>query len=926
MRRSAAPSVRAAKRGRFIPPILGSRLQENGISLNRNNTSAEEFENGSSNSIKDKEEISVKPIIKSSDSTSTNGKSLLLSKFQTKSTQQQSFRSPFLNKQSPGLSSVNTSDKPKDEEDACHYFSVVWCKMSKKKHKKWDGDGILITRGRTAILKDLEGKEIAKGSGYKSSELATLQEGHTLFVGGKEIEMMGTISAADYMSGKCFHAVSSPSIISQENNRRNSQNTVLKPFNNPGKTASSSAATNQNIKAKSTVALTPRHSIETPGALVMPRPSASHQWENNKTSTQVVDVVIDPHIAQHLRPHQKEGVIFLYECVVGLRNFSGNGAILGDEMGLGKTVQCISLIWTLHKQSPYGGQPLCNRTLIITPGSLVKNWCSEFRKWLGNERMKVYPVTSEKRVKEFSISPIYPVLIISYEMFIRSLEEIQNIKFDLFICDEAHRLKNSNIKTTTVISALKTRRRILLTGTPIQNDLTEFHSLIDICNPGILGTQVLFRRVYEQPIIQGQQPNATNEEKILGQTRATELNRLTGLFFLRRTAEINNQYLPPKVETVIFCRPSQLQSSIYRRLLTSRLVRSCLIDSAGGSRHLVCIAALKKICNHPCLVFEASQEAETNLEIDESEEESLYDGLLSVFPQGYDKQDLNPQESGKLGTLSKMLDNISFMKERVVVVSNYTQTLDVIQKLCEARDYRFLRLDGNTATSKRQSLVDRFNTRNCNDFVFLLSSKAGGVGLNLIGASRLILYDIDWNPANDLQAMARVWRDGQKKKVYIYRLLTTGTIEEKIYQRQTTKQSLSGAVADAKKESKVEFSLEEIRDLFCLHENTPCSTHDLLQCRCTEEQTDDEQAISNQSAAVPITRACQLGVPSNVEKKHTSIAELMEWQHLPSPVNDTEQEDGSLSNAGDLITFMFRSETNPGNSINLSSTYDNQVT
>ncbi|XP_020903423.1 DNA repair and recombination protein RAD54B, partial [Exaiptasia diaphana] len=138
-------------------------------------------------------------------------------------------------------------------------------------------------------------------------------------------------------------------------------------------------------------------------------------------------------------------------------------------------------------------------------------------------------------------------------------------------------------------------------------------------------------------------------------------------------------------------------------------------------------------------------------------------------------------------------------------------TLDVIQRLCESSEYRYLRLDGNTATSKRQSIVERFNAKYSNDFVFLLSSKAGGVGLNLIGASRLILYDIDWNPANDLQAMARVWRDGQRKKVYIYRLLTTGTIEEKIYQRQTTKQSLSGAVADAKKESKVEFTVEDIR-------------------------------------------------------------------------------------------------------------------
>ncbi|KAJ7372138.1 DNA repair and recombination protein rad54b [Desmophyllum pertusum] len=177
----------------------------------------------------------------------------------------------------------------------------------------------------------------------------------------------------------------------------------------------------------------------------------------------------------------------------------------------------------------YGGHCSVKRTLIITPGSLVKNWSSEFRKWLG-----VYE------------QPSYPVMIISYEMFLRSVEEVRNIKFGLVICDEAHRLKNTTIKTATMISGLKTKRRILLTGTPVQNDLKEFHSLVDVCNPGILGTQSCFRRLYEEPIVHGQQPDATSEEKLLGQTRAAELNRLTSMFFLRRTSEVNSRYLPPK--------------------------------------------------------------------------------------------------------------------------------------------------------------------------------------------------------------------------------------------------------------------------------------------------------------------------------------------------------------------------------------------
>ncbi|KAJ7372116.1 DNA repair and recombination protein rad54b [Desmophyllum pertusum] len=647
----------------------------------------------------------------------------------------------------------------------------------------------------------------------------------------------------------------------------------------------------------------------------MPRPSATHQLEHNRGGLDIRDVVVDPHVSQHLRPHQRDGVMFLYECVMGLRNFNGNGAILADDMGLGKTLQCISLIWTLHKQGMYGGNHSVKRTLIITPGSLVKNWSSEFRKWLGNERLKVYAVNSDKRVKEFMNSPLYPVMIISYEMFLRSVEEVRNIKFGLVICDEAHRLKNTTIKTATMISGLKTRRRILLTGTPVQNDLKEFHSLVDVCNPGILGTQSCFRRLYEEPIVHGQQPDATSEEKLLGQTRAAELNRLTSMFFLRRTSEVNSRYLPPKVESVVFCRPSLLQLSVYRHLLTSRVVRSCLTSySSGGSRHLVCIGALKKLCNDPSLIYSQCQQANEMADsLDIDQEASVYEGLDRSFPESYKPDRFTTDHSGKLQVLSHILAQIHRIGERVVLISNYTQTLDLLQKLCENRSYDFLRLDGKTPTSKRQSLVDRFNDKHCKIFVFLLSSKAGGVGLNLIGASRLVLFDIDWNPANDIQSMARVWRDGQKNTVHIYRLLTTGTIEEKIYQRQTAKQGLSGTVADAKESVKIEFSRDELKDLFTLHENTLCLTHDLLQCTCmvAEVESDDECQSEPAANQQSVTRPCQLGsCDNNSNQKNLSIAELMDWQHYPCPsVPGSDFEDDAVQEAGSTVSFVFRTKT-----------------
>ncbi|XP_067033427.1 DNA repair and recombination protein RAD54B-like isoform X3 [Acropora muricata] len=928
MRRSAAPSARAAKKIKFSTPYLagsdansseasrhsatielpsmqhcGTDKKDVNISERSKSESKPDHENKSDDTGREKFTSSDRKVfdIKKLSQPTCTGNTPVPKMHKTLP-----FKPP-LHWTSIDKNPSGTSD---EKENASCYFSVIWGKMSKKKHKKWEGDGILITKGRTASLKDLEGKEIAKSSGYKSSELECLQEGNTLCIGGKEIEVMGFISAEDFLSGKCFQQseISTSTLKLPVLKFPTKQNGTPKPFV-------------CNVKRDTLVdtrkLVLPRHDVNTPGALVMPRPSAAHQLERNKEGLGVVDVIVDPHLSQHLRPHQKEGVKFLYECVMGLRNFNGNGAILADDMGLGKTLQCISVLWTLHKQGMYGGRPSVKRTLIITPGSLVTNWSSEFRKWLGSERLKVYTVTSEKRVKGFVESPLYPVMIISYEMFLRSVEEIRSINFGLVICDEAHRLKNTNIKTATMISGLKTKRRILLTGTPVQNDLKEFHSLIDLCNPEILGTQASFRRLYEEPIVRGQQPDASGEEKLLGQTRANELNRLTSLFFLRRTSEINSRYLPPKVESVVFCRPSSLQLSLYRHLLMSRVLRSCLTSYvSGGSRHLVCISALKRLCNDPSLIYSQCQDANDVSEgWDAEEESSLYEGLDRCFPQGFNPDTFTLDNSGKLQVLGKMLTQMQRAGARVVLVSNYTQTLDLLQKLCETRGYEFLRLDGKTPTSKRQSLVDRFNDKYCKIFVFLLSSKAGGVGLNLIGASRLILFDIDWNPANDIQAMARVWRDGQNSTVHIYRLLTTGTIEEKIYQRQCAKQGLSGTVADAKETVKIEFSREELKDLFTLHENTLCLTHDLLQCTCLNSEDDNSNnecgsdiRNSEQSKA---TRPCQLGFyDTNQNQNNLSLAELVNWQHFPRPsVPGSDFEDEAVKEAGSTVSFVFRNKT-----------------
>lgn len=789
------------------------------------------------------------------------------------------------------------------------YFSVVWCKRSNKKHKKWEGDAVLVTSGRSVTLYDIEGKEIGKGSGYKSTELASLKEDETLPIGGKEIQVMSILTEDLFKSGKCFTGtIATPSLSLSKVPIKAA---VSKPFSKPQKFGS----TDSSVSRPEPAVVKPRHDPTVPGALVMPAPSDSHQWQWNKKSLPVVDVVIDPYLVTHLRPHQREGVMFLYECVMGYRNYGGQGAILADDMGLGKTLQCITLIWTLYKQGPYGGKPVAKKILIVTPGSLVKNWYQEFKKWLGFERIQVYAVSSDKKVEDFMKTSIYPVLIISYEMFVRMYETLQQLTFDLIVCDEGHRLKNTNIKTTSLIMSLPTQRRVVLTGTPIQNDLQEFFSIVEFCNPGVLGSSAGFRRVYEEPIVAARQPGATAEEISLGEERGAELSRLTQMFVLRRTQEINNKYLPPKRDTVLFCRPTALQLALYHQLLRCQLIRSCLSGSLSGSPHLICIAALKQLCNHPALIYKKSEDHEENKQCDDYIETStVYEGLHALFPEDFSTDEDLEKHSGKLAVLCSLLHQLhtgtSGKPEKIVVVANHTKTLDLIQCLCDQKEYKYLRLDGQTPTSKRQELVQRFNSRHSLECVFLLSSKAGGVGLNLIGASRLVLYDIDWNPANDLQAMARVWRDGQKHAVHIYRLLTTGSIEEKIYQRQISKQGLSGAVMDVREKNAVQFSLEDLKDLFSLNTATNCDTHDLLNCDCGAKTT---LARAKENIPMAVGRQCQLGISAKPKKQNLGMDELMEWKHYPSSVIDSNQS-WCLQGTTDNVSFIFYNEIKGSNS------------
>lgn len=568
-----------------------------------------------------------------------------------------------------------------------------------------------------------------------------------------------------------------------------------------------------------------------------------------------VPVVIDPRLGKTLRPHQVEGVKFLYRCTTGLVAENAHGCIMADEMGLGKTLQCIALMYTLLRQSPIPGKSTIQKAIVVCPSSLVRNWANELVKWLGpsapgslaldGKMSREQMFENVQRWAECTGRAItHPVMIVSYET-LRNLQELLgNTEIGLLLCDEGHRLKNSDSLTFQTLDQLRVKRRVILSGTPIQNDLSEYFSLINFAIPDVLGNRVEFRKHFELDILRGRDAEATEQEQKLGREKLQELSGLVSPFIIRRSNDILSKYLPVKYEHVVFCTLSPFQLALYDLFIRSPAIKRLL--RGVGSQPLKAIGILKKLCNHPDL-----------LHLPEDLE-----GSEELFPDDYkpgDRRNVQVSLSGKMAVLERFLSGIrTTTDDKIVLISNYTQTLDIFERLCRSRRWGFFRLDGTMNINKRQRLVDRFNDPHAPEFVFLLSSKAGGCGLNLIGANRLVLFDpgmwtavvsanADWNPASDQQALARVWRDGQKKECtlyevityagFVYRFIATGSIEEKILQRQSHKQLLSSCVVDDAVDAERHFSGEDLRALFQFKRDTACDTHDTYKCkRCDHDR------------------------------------------------------------------------------------------
>ncbi|OBZ66115.1 DNA repair and recombination protein RAD54B [Grifola frondosa] len=814
-------------------------------------------------------------------------------------------------------------DKPSSKANMQDSFWMAnWRKPQQKKHKTWDGDAFVIHRSDKLMLISESGVIV----GTKKWDGLPLYSGYKIFISGREVELDSQISESEVptitgtsaepevdpefgspppsqmtssfllQTRRDSAALDSPSLRENSSSAVNSPASVTKPIS----TSTFYGKPPPPKKPKG-----PLHDPNTLDAVVMKAPTKEHMIRFNKKDLTVVPVVIDPVLARHLRPHQIEGVKFMYECVMGLRKHEGQGCILADEMGMGKTLQTISLVWTLLKQNPYTGiGPVVGKVLIVCPVSLINNWKSEFHKWLGKDRVGIFVGDKDKAViKQFLNSRIHQVLIIGYERLRTVISELAYCSppIGLIICDEGHRLKSANNKTSTMFEALRTPRRIILSGTPIQNELSEFHAMADFCNPGLLDDYSTFRKVYETPILKSRAPGCTAKEAELGIARSNQLTTISRSFVLRREAGILKKYLPPKHEYVVFVTPTKLQLSIFNKILSADKLDNLVRDSTAESLALINI--LTKISNSPILLKATADQAKlkANKTGDVVKRNAIQEAL-TLLPERAKVEDVSL--SGKLAALANLLRALfKHTDEKCIIVSHYTSTLNIIEAFCKKKSYTYHRLDGQTATSKRQEYVNDFNkSSQSKRFIFLLSSKAGGVGLNLIGASRLCLIDSDWNPSHDLQSMARIHRDGQNVLYsFIVSLLRAPST------RQVTKIGLSDSLmgngtSDSKSDS---FTRKDLRDIFTIHPETSCHTHDLLECPCeasanaesadgfdtsktvvrakdedSDEEAEEEKPKGFVVASQVTSEVIEKADRAYMKQKKAQLAALGEWKHI----------------------------------------------
>uniref|UniRef100_A0A146YLN6 DNA excision repair protein ERCC-6-like n=1 Tax=Fundulus heteroclitus TaxID=8078 RepID=A0A146YLN6_FUNHE len=549
-----------------------------------------------------------------------------------------------------------------------------------------------------------------------------------------------------------------------------------------------------------------------------------------------------------LYDYQRDGVSFLY----GLYRDGRKGGVLADDMGLGKTIQIITFLSGMYDNE------LVRHTLLVMPTSLITNWIKEFSNWTPGMRVKQFHGSS-KAERTRSLEKVQSrggVIITTYTMLLNNWQQLASYRgkefcWDYIILDEAHKIKNSSTKTAKSVYAIPSKNRVLLTGTPVQNNLREMWTLFDFALQGsLLGTAKTFKTEYENPITRAREKDATPGEKALGSRMSENLMTLIKPYFLRRTKsevqkkktegkEANSEpdghrdpedppssgavmpKLTRKNDLIVWTYLSAVQAEIYRQFISCDHIKELLMTTRSPLAEL---NILKKLCDHPRLL---SANAIANFGLGENPEGENSETAAHSIANVSDETLIS--ESGKLVFLLALLEQLREEGHRTLIFAHYRLVLDILERILGNRGFKVLRLDGRiTQIAEREKLISRFQSDKRYS-VFLLTTQVGGVGITLTAADRVVIYDPSWNPATDAQAVDRVYRIGQKENVVIYRLITCGTVEEKIYRRQVFKDSLIRQNTGDTKNPFRYFSRQELKELFTLEDTRSSTTQLQLQ-------------------------------------------------------------------------------------------------
>ncbi|KCZ75698.1 hypothetical protein H311_03320, partial [Anncaliia algerae PRA109] len=473
-----------------------------------------------------------------------------------------------------------------------------------------------------------------------------------------------------------------------------------------------------------------------------------------------------PYITHELREYQIEGVNWLINM-----HENNINAILADEMGLGKTLQTITLLGFLKFIKK---EKSCN--LIIVPKSTLQNWKNEFTKYMPEYSVKIFHSSSAelKEKSKFLKAKKFDACITTYEMCLKGKKYLKKINWNYIVIDEAHRIKNENSILSTIVRILSCKHRLLLTGTPLQNNIKELWALLNFVVPDIF---------YDSEKFENWVLTSGENEKSIAQLRSVLQS-----FFLRREKIDVEKSLAPKKVINLYTSMTDMQ-----RLWYKMVIQKDLTPILGLKEKKVLLMnilmQLRKVCNHPYLFPDAEP------------------------GPPYTTDEHLVTNCGKMILLDKLLKKLKSQGSRVLIFSQMSRVLDILEDYCDFREYNFCRIDGSTSSEERINMIEDFNKENSDKFIFLLTTRAGGLGINLATADIVILYDTDWNPQIDLQAQDRAHRIGQKKQVYVYRLITEHTIEEKIVLRSLQKLKLDEILLQKKEKPTKDLNQQELLDI-----------------------------------------------------------------------------------------------------------------